>query len=53
VANLTREDAQEFLSLLPSVVIHTTVQPYLLNQANEALEDLRKGKVKGAAVLTM
>lgn len=51
VANLTRQDALEFLALAPKVPVHTTTQPYPLEQANEALSDLRAGRLRGAAVL--
>lgn len=51
VANLTRHDAEEFLALVSRVPIKTTVQTYPLEQANQALEDLRSGRVEGAAVL--
>jgi propanol-preferring alcohol dehydrogenase len=51
VANLTRHDAQEFFALLPSVAIETTVKRYALEDANSALDDLRSGRIKGAAVL--
>lgn len=51
VANLTRRDAEEFLALAPRVPIHTHVQTYPLTQANEALADVRAGRVEGAAVL--
>ena len=53
VANLTRKDAREFLALAPRVPVRTTIQKYPLAKANEALEALRGGKVKGAAVLVM
>jgi propanol-preferring alcohol dehydrogenase len=53
VANLTRRDAEEFLALAPRVPVHCDVQPYRLEQANEALDALRSGKVRGAAVLQM
>jgi alcohol dehydrogenase, propanol-preferring len=53
VANLTREDGEEFLKIAPEVPVKTTVHPYRLNQANEALDDLRQGKFEGAAVLMM
>ena len=53
VANLTRRDGQEFLALAPRVPVRTSVQTYALEQANEALTDLREGRVRGAAVLTM
>jgi len=51
VANLTRDDAEEFLALAPRVPIRTHVQTWPLAQANEALAALRAGRVQGAAVL--
>jgi propanol-preferring alcohol dehydrogenase len=51
VANLTRADAEEFLALAPRVPIRTHVQRYPLAAANAALDDLRAGRVQGAAVL--
>lgn len=51
VANLTREDGREFLALAPSVPIRTEVRRYPLEDANRALDDLRAGRVRGAAVL--
>jgi propanol-preferring alcohol dehydrogenase len=51
VANLTRADAEEFLALAPGVPVHTEVQEYRLEQALKALDDLRAGRVRGAAVL--
>jgi propanol-preferring alcohol dehydrogenase len=51
VANLTRADAREFLSLVKTVRVKTSAQPYPLAEANRALEDLRAGRVQGAAVL--
>jgi len=51
VANLTREDAREFLALAPQAGIRTTVTRYPLAQANAALADLRQGRIQGAAVL--
>ncbi|EEF58769.1 zinc-dependent alcohol dehydrogenase family protein [Pedosphaera parvula] len=53
VANLTRQDAEEFLPLAPKVPIITRIQPFPLEQANEALDQLKHGKIKGAAVLVM
>ncbi|HLQ22610.1 MAG TPA: zinc-dependent alcohol dehydrogenase family protein [Gemmatimonadales bacterium] len=53
VANLTRRDGEEFLKLAPSVPVRTTVEPFPLRRANEALERLRQGNVQGAAVLTV
>jgi propanol-preferring alcohol dehydrogenase len=51
VANLTRKDGEEFLALAPKAGVrtHTTARP--LDQANEALADLREGRIEGAAVL--
>jgi propanol-preferring alcohol dehydrogenase len=51
VANLTRADAEEFLALAPKVRVRTAVQPYPLADANRALDDLRAGHLRGAAVL--
>jgi propanol-preferring alcohol dehydrogenase len=51
VANLTRQDAEEFLALAPRVPVRCTVEPYPLTQANEALSRLRSGELTGAAVL--
>jgi propanol-preferring alcohol dehydrogenase len=52
VANLTRDDGREFMSVAERVPIHTSVQPFALDEANQALERLRHGQVRGAAVLT-
>ena len=52
VANLTRADGREFLALAPEAKVRTTTTPYPLDKANEALDDLRKGRLEGAAVLT-
>ncbi|HEX8962452.1 MAG TPA: zinc-dependent alcohol dehydrogenase family protein [Rhodocyclaceae bacterium] len=51
VANLTRRDGEEFLSLVARTPIRTSVKRYPLRQANEALDDLRAGRLQGAAVL--
>jgi propanol-preferring alcohol dehydrogenase len=51
VANLTRQDGDEFLEIAPKVPVKTTVTPYKLEDANRALDDLRSGKLDGAAVL--
>jgi len=53
VANLTRRDGEEFLALAPRVPVRTQVTPYPLESANEALADLREGRLHGAAVLEM
>ncbi len=51
VANLTRKDAIEFLALAPKGPVKTRVQTYPLADANRALNDLKEGRVQGAAVL--
>jgi propanol-preferring alcohol dehydrogenase len=51
VANLTRQDATDFLTLAPTVPVKPYVQRYPLGEANRALADLRAGRVRGAAVL--
>ena len=51
VANLTRQDGEEFLALAPKVPIRTEVQIFPLEDANKALDLLRRGLIKGAAVL--
>jgi propanol-preferring alcohol dehydrogenase len=51
VANLTRSDASAFLALAPSVPVKTHTVEYPLIAANEALADLREGRLRGAAVL--
>jgi propanol-preferring alcohol dehydrogenase len=51
VANLTRRDGEEFLALAPRVPVRTEVETFPLEQANEALEALREGRIQGAAVL--
>jgi alcohol dehydrogenase, propanol-preferring len=51
VANLTRTDAREFLELAGTIPLRTHTQRYPLSKANEALDDLRGGRVSGAAVL--
>ncbi len=51
VANLTRQDGLDFLRLAPEMGIVTQTTPYPLQQANEALADLRAGRFVGAAVL--
>jgi propanol-preferring alcohol dehydrogenase len=51
VANLTRADGEQFLALAPSVPVTTAVETHPLEQADEALQRLRSGAVRGAAVL--
>ncbi len=52
VANLTRQDAIEFLEIAEKIPIRSNVTIYSLEDANKALDDLRHGKFHGAAVLT-
>ena len=51
VANLTRRDGEEFLALAPRVPVRAEIRTYPLERANEALQALRRGEVRGAAVL--
>ncbi|MBN9229204.1 MAG: zinc-dependent alcohol dehydrogenase family protein [Legionella sp.] len=51
VANLTRKDGEEFLSLAPKIPVKTEVHTYTLKEVNEALEDLRYGRFSGSAVI--
>jgi len=51
VANLTRRDAEEFFPIARRAQVHTHTKVYPLEQANQALDDLRQGRLSGAAVL--
>ena len=51
VANLTRRDAEDFLAIAPRAGVATRVTRYPLEEANRALDDLRAGRLEGAAVL--
>jgi alcohol dehydrogenase, propanol-preferring len=53
VANLTRRDGEEFLALAPKVPVRTETEVFELEQANEALDRLRGGEIRGAAVLRL
>jgi propanol-preferring alcohol dehydrogenase len=53
VANLTRRDGEEFLELAPQVPVRTEATSYPFVEANRALDDLRAGVLRGAAVLTI
>jgi len=53
VANLTRADGDEFLALAPTIPIRTEVETFPLEEANEALDRLRRGALRGAAVLVV
>jgi propanol-preferring alcohol dehydrogenase len=51
VANLTRRDGADFMQLAPRARVRAAVTSYPLSSANDALDDLRGGRVRGAAVL--
>jgi propanol-preferring alcohol dehydrogenase len=51
VANLTRRDGDEFLAMAPRLQVRTEVEPFPLERAADALDRLRGGTVRGAAVL--
>ncbi len=53
VANLTREDGERLLDLAPRVPLRTEIETFPLERANEALERLRSGELRGAAVLAV
>jgi propanol-preferring alcohol dehydrogenase len=53
VANLTRDDGERFMHLAPQVPVRTQVEAFPLEQANEALEALRSGRIRGAAAIMM
>ncbi len=53
VANLTRRDGEEFLALAARLPLQIRVTPFRLEQANEALEQVRHGQLEGAAVLAI
>jgi alcohol dehydrogenase, propanol-preferring len=53
VANLTRRDGEEFLALAPRVPVRTQVTSFALEEANDAIEHVRRGEVHGSAVLVI
>jgi alcohol dehydrogenase, propanol-preferring len=53
VANLTRRDGEEFLELAPKVPVRAQVERFALSAANEALDRLRAGEIRGAAVISV
>jgi alcohol dehydrogenase, propanol-preferring len=53
VANLTRQDGEEFLAIAPQVPVRTDITAFPLEQAGAALEQLRNGQFTGAAVIDM
>jgi alcohol dehydrogenase, propanol-preferring len=53
VANLTRADGVEFLQIAPRVPVQTHVEPFGLADTNAALDRLRAGRIRGAAVISI
>jgi propanol-preferring alcohol dehydrogenase len=53
VANLTRADGEEFLPLAAEVPVRAEVETFPLEEANEAIERVRSGSIRGSAVLTI
>ncbi len=53
VANLTRQDGLDFMQIAPRVPVRTETRRYALEEANQALGDLREGRLEGAAVLAI
>ena len=53
VANLTRDDGREFFKIAPQVPVRTTFEVFPLEQANDALDKIRTGKIHGSAVLSV
>src|SRR5581483_9244855 len=53
VANLTRQDGEEFLAIAPEVPVRTEIEVFALEAANDALDRLRRGDIRGAAVLRL
>jgi propanol-preferring alcohol dehydrogenase len=53
VANLTRQDGEEFLEIAPRVPVRTQTETFSLEKANTALEKFRSGQLKGTAVLVI
>jgi propanol-preferring alcohol dehydrogenase len=53
VANLTRADGESFMHVAPGVPVRTEVEPFPLERANEALDELRSGRVRGSVAIVM
>jgi propanol-preferring alcohol dehydrogenase len=53
VANLTRADGEEFMRVAPAAGVRTDVEAFALEDANEALDRLRSGRIRGAAVVQL
>jgi len=53
VANLTRKDAEDFMSVVPKAQVRTFFETFPLSDANRALELFRNGRIRGSAVLTI
>ena len=53
IANSTRKDVKELLTLAAEIPVRTRVQPFPLESANDALIALKQGRINGAAALTL
>jgi propanol-preferring alcohol dehydrogenase len=53
VANLTRADGERFMRVAPGVPVHTEVEAFPLERANDALDRLRGGHIRGSAVIQL
>jgi propanol-preferring alcohol dehydrogenase len=53
VANLTRADGERFMEVAPAVPVRTDVEVFALEDANEALDRVRGGRIRGAAVIQL
>ncbi|HEX5029350.1 MAG TPA: hypothetical protein VFV56_11115, partial [Gaiellaceae bacterium] len=53
VANLTRADGEDFLALAPTIRVSTRAETFALEEANEALGQVRRGELQGSAVLVV
>jgi propanol-preferring alcohol dehydrogenase len=53
IANLTRRDGEEFLALAPRVPVRTRIRSFALEEANEAIDHIRRGELHGSAVLVL
>jgi propanol-preferring alcohol dehydrogenase len=51
VANLTRADGERFMTLAPQIPVRTEVEAFALQDAGEALDRVRSGQIRGAAVI--
>jgi propanol-preferring alcohol dehydrogenase len=53
VANLTRDDGHRFIDVAPRVPVRTEVAAFPLEQANEAIDSVRDGRIRGSAVIQL